>query len=696
MIVDRLRAPLPVPGGSPTASRPLVPPDSGLEMPVNARVVTVAPAAETRPHDHHDTEIWIVISGAGEVVEDVAVEPVAAGDAILLPPLGRHSLRNASPDEPLVFLTLWWEDMHAFDAALARRSDAPGDDRPVLLLPSFPTPNGDLHVGHLAGPYVAADVCKRALALEGRRALTLLGTVGHQSQVAVRAEQLGLSFYEAAEKYTDEIVATLAAADVTADVFVRPTSSGRYTAIARDVFARLHRDGVVTARRGVVNYCDACDRHLFEAFVVGTCPHCGSTDASGTECESCALHHDDSELQDPRCTTCGAPASRRELERFYMPLERLRARLESYLAGVPLSPRLAALAAAALAGPLPDVPVSYVADSGVELGVEGFERQRLYSSFELAARFLTALDQLSGDEGWERFARARKPRTVLFFGHDNAYLRAIIFPAVLASYTDAVPLPEALVMNEFYELSGSKFSTGRNHAIWGRDLVALSSSDAVRFHLAATRPEDERTNFTLDDFRARVERDLVGRLEVWLHELDERVRTLFDGAAPEAGEWNATAVRFYEQLRRACDELRRAYEPRTFSTRRAVETLRALVDDARRFGRNTHDLARVAAFASRTRTGVAVELMAARSVALFATPLVPSLAADALRGLGESAGPRLRWDAVPRWVRPGAAVDLRHVRVAPVRAGAAEARERDAADRRERAASGARPGGGDG
>jgi methionyl-tRNA synthetase len=657
VLIRRIVDPLEVPEGAPTASVPLVEGSEGLTPPFTARVVTVRPGSSTRPHDHAESEIWLVLDGSGEVVEDDRVEPVAPGDAIFLPPLGRHALRNTGAD-PLLFLTTYWEDAEDFEAELARRAsgrrDAATDERPVLLLPSFPTPNGDLHVGHLAGPYVAADVCRRALLLAGASPALLLGTIGHQSQVAVRAERLGVSFYEAAEECTSEIVATLAAAEIEPDVFVRPTAGSAYPEIAADVFRTLRASGAVVPRTREVSYCPACDRYLFEAFVVGTCPHCGARDATGTECERCALHHDDSELREPRCTTCGRRAERRPLERFYLPLEPLRPLLEGFAEGAAMNPRLRAFVRGVLDEELPEIAVSYVSDAGIPLGVPGFERQRLYSSFELAARFLAAVDELAGGRGWRDFVRAERPRTVLFFGHDNAYLRAIIFPAVLGAYSGDVPLPDALVMNEFYLLDGSKFSTGRDHAVWGRELVETASPDAVRLYLALTAPEGEQTNFTLEDFADTVESELVGEWQRWLHELAERVASFGDGTAPEAGPWSDEAKRFYAEVGRVSASVRAAYDPRSFSTREAARELLGLVRSARRFGTATGHFVGVDSLADHARTSLALELLAARALALLAAPIVPDFSDRLLRALGDSTPPDgHRFEEPPAWVRPG-------------------------------------------
>ena len=236
MLIQRLTTAVPAPEGAPTASQPLMA-QLQPKLPFASRIVAVAPGAATRPHEHHESEIWLILAGRAELLEDQQRQVVEPGDAIYLPPLGHHELRNLSPAEPLTFLTIYWEDMAAFEAAHVRRMAATSISAGgrYLILPSFPTPNGDLHVGHLAGPYLGADLCRRWLAMRGVEADILLGTVGHQSQVAVQAQKLGKTFYETAEHNTSQIIETLKAADIHPDVFIRPTSTPHYAEIARPV-----------------------------------------------------------------------------------------------------------------------------------------------------------------------------------------------------------------------------------------------------------------------------------------------------------------------------------------------------------------------------------------------------------------------------------------------------------------------------
>ncbi|OLR92241.1 class I tRNA ligase family protein [Actinokineospora bangkokensis] len=643
------------------------PPDwaAHARPPFQVRRVTLRPGEVTAAHNHHDLEVWVVLDGEGEVGWDGLTRPLRAGDSVYLPPLAPHTLRNIATDRPLSFFSIWWEDMAGFQQAHAERQRAGAtraDGRPVLLLPSFPTPNGELHLGHIAGPFLTADTCRRALLAAGEQAKLLLGTVGHQSQVAAAAAAEGLSFYELAERNTDAIQEGLRAARVEWDVFVRP-SDQTYPGLAREVFERLLADGAVVARTEPTNHCAPCGRFLLEAFVAGRCPHCGSDQTAGIECEVCALPYHDRDLVDPSCATCGAPAEQVPLTRYFLPLEPLRERLTGYLRGAAMHSRLRGYVERVIAHPLPDLPVSTPADSGIPIRVEQVDgadpahaEQRMYSAFELVARFLVALEHLArqeGVDGWAAYAAATSPRTALFFGFDNAFLRAFAFPAVLGAFTDLVALPDTLVCNEFYLLDGQKFSTGRKHAVWAREALTEDTADQLRLYLTATAPDVRRRDFTAEGY-ARFSTGELGRWQSWLDGVGSRVAEHFAGVAPEGGAWNAEAERFYGHIARLCATAALELRPERAGARAVLAGLRELVARAEDFAEVSADVQEAMPGTGLARTCAALELMAVRAVAMAAAPLAPGLGARLATAVGEPDGVPL--SAVPGWVAPGAAV----------------------------------------
>ena len=628
------------------------------------KTVEVVPGAATVPHNHHDVELWGVLEGEGRLTTSQTSVELSAGDWVFLSPLETHQMVNTSTTSRLVFKTVWWEEMAYFDQQLNRLLDGHFSKPPSptnFVLPSFPTPNGDLHVGHLSGPYVGGDIFARYLRLRGAEARLVLGTVGHQSHVAAKGIQLGLGFYETAEKYSGEIVDTLSAVSIYPSVFIRPTTSKYYRTTAQDVFRVLYAAGTIVVEPDDVWYCDTCEKFLFEAFVSGTCAYCGYEDALGNECEKCGRFYRDRTLQSPRCNTCEAIPILRKLMRPLLVLEKFRAVLDDYHRHVDMPPKLRAFCREVMADPLPNIPVSYITEVGIEVPAPGLEDQRLFSAFELAPRFLAALRELADMEQrpWPAMASQQNANTVLFFGFDNAYLRAIIFPVVLHAYDSSIDLPRAMVVNEFYLLDDKKFSTSRNHAIWGRELASQYPADAIRFYLAYTRPEFERTNFHLDEFHEFVDHVLIREWDSCIRMVKAQAFDQFDGRVPEAGTWDARAAVFYSRISATWAHAKASYEPGIFSTRRVTRLLNELVRETTEFCAETATEFGQVANPSIHRTYMSLALMALQSIGLLVAPIMPTFAENLWSDLGHRSN---LWEYgypdSPQWVPPGTTLSL--------------------------------------
>ena len=249
--------------------------------------------------------------------------------------------------------------------------------RRVILTAAPLTPNGDLHLGHLSGPYSGADILARACRLQGTCAVFVTGSDLHQSYVPATAHRHGVDPLAMADSFGDEISRIFAAADVVPDACVRPHRSGLYAGIVREFFTRLHQRGALRARAGPALFCTDCQRYLFEAHVTGTCPHCGAG-CDGNSCENCALPNTCTDLIDPVCNACGGQPGHRNIERLIFPLSEYAGKLRAFHAATVMSPQLEALCAQLLAAGLPDVPVSHPSGWGIPMPVPGFDSQRIY------------------------------------------------------------------------------------------------------------------------------------------------------------------------------------------------------------------------------------------------------------------------------------------------------------------------------
>lgn len=507
----------------------------------------------------------------------------------------------------------------------------------VLITATPPTPNGDLHLGHLSGPYLAADIYHRYLRLRAVESYYITGADDHQSYVAFKGGQVDWDAAQTADHYGQAMRETLRAARIEVDHYAYPRRSPYHIELVREFFRKLYAEGKIVARTGPALYCEKCERYLFEAYVRGNCPHCGAG-SGGNACEDCGRPNDCIDLREPVCKLCGERPGAREFTRLYFPLSPYQSQLRAYYETARMNPHMRALCERMLADGLPDISVSHIAEWGINVPVAGFEEQRIYVWFEMAPGFLAATqelnDRLGSTTGWENFWQADDAEVVQFFGFDNGYFFAVLFPAIYTAYDPQIHLPATFVTNEFYRLDGLKFSTSRNHAIWGRELLAQAPADTVRFYLSYSGPEAEQTNFTLSEYSETVQRELVKGWQGWLSELGRKALAENGGTAPAATGLTEEHARFQRRLAGLAAEMAVAYEPRTFSPQQAARTLCDLVRVARRFGKVEEQWAAAPARQPERSAALALELTAAKTLALLAAPMMPDFAERLWLNLG--------------------------------------------------------------
>jgi methionyl-tRNA synthetase len=653
----------------------LYPWEGVVNTPFGAAWAIVKPGGSTKHHGHQEGETFFFAQGHGVMRIGDDTHEVKAGDVCFQPPFTQHILTNTSETEDLLFLTVYWEDLKLWQGRPEAETPAISAGRAarperMLVTAAPPTPNGDLHLGHLSGPYLAGDILRRYLRLRGVDARYAFGTDDNQSYVQFKGEQLGLGATEAADRFAADIAATLKAAEIELDLFSRPNTSPTHVPLVQAFFKRLYDTGKLVEREAPSPWCETCRRYLFEAHIRGGCPHCGST-TGGNSCEDCGRPND-CDLIDPVCTHCGATPVPRPFKRLYFPLARYERELKEFHLKVGMNPSLRSLLEQVLSAGLPDIAVTHIADWGIPVPVPGYEEQTIYVWCEMAPRYLSYAQELNltlglsgadaadaADTDWSRYWKSDRAAVVQCFGFDNGFFYGILVPALLLAFDPGIRLPDALVMNEFYRLDGLKFSTSRRHAIWGREMIAQVPADVVRFYLAYSGPETEGTNFTREEFTATVERELLGAWQPWLCRLGERVARDFGGTVPATGDWLPEHRRFYARLEELLAAAAEAYEPRTFSPQQATRTAIELVRSARRFGRAEENWQRVPARGEERRTAISLELLAVKALALIVAPIMPQLAARLWRELGfPTPLAEHRWEERPTWVPGGQRVTL--------------------------------------
>ena len=374
----------------------------------------------------------------------------------------------------------------------------------------------------------------------------------------------------------------------------------------------------------------------FEAHVTGVCPHCGDDDCDANLCEKCAWPNSGADLRSPRCNHCGEAPTLRPFTRLVFPLSQYADRLRAYHRDVILSPQLESLAADLIEHGLPDIAVSHPTDWGVPVPVEGFADQCVYVWAEMVPGYLAELAEALRAAGrdvhtWRQVWN--EARVVQFFGWDNGYFHTLLFPALMMAYDPSLRLPAALCTNEFLLLDNEKFSTSREHAVWGSALIAEVPADVVRFALAYDRPQFGRTNFTLNRFHALVDGTLVGQWQSWLSDLFTALDEYGAGRLPDAAA-TASQRLFVEGLATLAADCLAAYTIEQFSPRRAARMLQELVTRTTDFAAGQSRLRQRDPASASALAGLAAEAHAAKLLAQLAAPIMPDFAQRLWTALG--------------------------------------------------------------
>jgi methionyl-tRNA synthetase len=628
---------------------------------VGANWGRVAPGQHSDPHQHDETETFVIVSGQGDLIVDAKRTKVHSGMVIQFEPFETHYLDNTGRDD-LVFATFYWRDSPRA-ARVARGED--GDrrrfgDRPIFAFSTPPTPNGGLHIGHLSGPYLGTDVFVRFQRMNGRTVWHLAATDDHQSYVAECARREGRAPAEVAAHYAAEIAETLALMDIEPDQMIHTSQDERYPAALRAFFSRVVASGRVSPAHGAALFDGDTGQYLYETYVRGGCPTCGSV-TGGNICEECGEPNFCVDLIDPVAAVSSKPPAPGTITRYTLPLHELRAEISGHhhVGRVPV--RIRELADRLFQRDRLDVALTHPSQWGMPPPDEQAGEvpgQVMWVWIELAFGFLWGIESLGRrlGTGWRADAPQDDWKIVHFLGYDNTFYHSILSPALYKLASPSWTPDVDYHMNEFYLLDGDKFSTSRRHAIWGKDILGPSTVDGIRFFLALTRPETHRTNFTVPEYERVVQETLVGTWQAWLNDLGARVARHYHGVVPDAGVWTPEHTAFLGRLESRLAEMTGCLGQDGYSLNLAAQTLTGIVEDTLRFSRLEGAVWGLGEWRDEARTAIALELAAAKLLAYCAAPVMPRFAARLAAALGIE--PPASWLRQVTLVPPGTQVNM--------------------------------------
>ncbi|MBD0476732.1 MULTISPECIES: class I tRNA ligase family protein [Acinetobacter calcoaceticus/baumannii complex] len=535
------------------------------KIPFGSAICKVNPKQNSQLHRHNEKECFYIISGQGLIKCNDELSPINKDDLLIFDQFDLHSIYNES-DEPLEFISIWWNDIENLIKQPIKNNNGT-----TLIFTAPPTPNGNLHLGHLSGPYSGADIFKRGLLLEGKIAFHSCGRDDNQTYVLKKAFDENRSPKDLADDYSNQILETLQKSNICIDHFENPLTSSTHNVITLEIFTTLYNKGFIYSKSTDALFCKSTGRYLFEAHVRGNCPHCNE-ESDGNACEQCGNPNDVSDLINPRSKYGTGEVTIKKIERLYFKLSHFENDLKEFVTQATMPAHLRSLCNEMLEKGLPDICVSNPTDWGIPVPIKGFENQKIYVWFEMAAGYLSSIAAFNkhNSENWQEFMHNSDNQYVHFFGFDNGYFHALLIPAIFMAIDSKINLPSAFVVNELLNLNGLKFSTSRGHLIWASDLLEQVPSDFLRFYLAYIRPESKKENFTLAEFQNFVDKEVEGKLFDTIQQIIKLIDNDFEGKVPESGAWSIEQISFYKKLNYSMKNLRECYLIENFSPQNAA------------------------------------------------------------------------------------------------------------------------------
>ena len=407
-----------------------------------------------------------------------------------------------------------------------------------LITAALPYTNGPVHIGHLAGVYIPADIFARYQKARGRDAIYICGSDEHGVPITIRAKKEGKSPQEIVDKYHALIKRSFEDFGIRFDNYSR-TSLPLHHRTAADFFKRLYDKGVFVEKESEQLYDEEAKQFLADRFVKGTCPKCGYEEAYGDQCEKCGTSLSPTELINPVSTITGSKPVLKKTKHWYLPLDKYADWLREWILEghkADWKPNVLGQVKSWLDDGLRPRAVTRDLDWGVPVPVEGAEGKVLYVWFDAPIGYISSTKEWAEKTGgdWEKYWKDKDTKLIHFIGKDNIVFHTIIFPVMLKAHGDFI-LPENVPANEFLNLEGDKISTSRNWAVWLHEYLAdfPGKQDVLRYVLTANAPETKDNDFTWKDFQARNNNELVGNLGNFINRVAVLTNKYYEGIVPE-------------------------------------------------------------------------------------------------------------------------------------------------------------------
>lgn len=514
----------------------------------------------------------------------------------------------------------------------------------TLITSALPYANGPVHIGHLAGVYVPADIYARYLRLKGEEVMFVGGSDEHGVPITIKAKKEGVTPQDIVDRYHKMIKDSFEELGISFDVYGRTTSKTHHKT-ASDFFRKLYDKGEFIEKTSMQLYDEEAGEFLADRYVTGTCPHCGKEGAYGDQCEACGTSLSPSELINPKSALSGSTPVLRETSHWYLPLDKWEPKLREWILEnhKEWRPNVYGQCKSWLDMGLQPRAVSRDLKWGIPVPVEGADGKVLYVWFDAPIGYISNTIDTTPD--WEKWWKDPETRMLHFIGKDNIVFHCIVFPAMLMAH-GGYNLPDNVPANEFLNLEDGKISTSRNHAVWLHEYLKElpGKQDVLRYVLTANAPETKDNNFTWKDFQARNNNELVAILGNFINRATVLLHKYYGGMIPAAGDLTEADKVMMEEVRETVRTLTSDLD--NFKFREGLKEAMNIARIGNKYLADNEPWKLIKTDPVRTATILNLAIQLCASLAVVFEPFTPFMAAKLAEQLKLK---ELKWDMAGRF-----------------------------------------------
>jgi methionyl-tRNA synthetase len=506
------------------------------------------------------------------------------------------------------------------------------DPAHILVTAALPYANGPIHLGHLAGAYLPADMYVRYQRLKRRDVIFICGSDEHGVPITLTAEREGITPKDVVDRYHAMNKEAFERFGMSFDNYSR-TSLELHHQIAQEFFLEFHRRNILNEKREKQFFDDSVQMFLPDRYVEGTCPVCAHPEARGDQCEKCGSYLNPMDLIEPRSKISGHRPVVRETTHLYFPLGAYQERLEEFIRERDKQDgwkdNVLQYCRGWFREGLQDRAYTRDLGWGVSVPLKGYENKVIYVWFDAVLGYISSTrewaNRIGEPEAWKRFWQDERTKYVAFIGKDNVVFHCIVFPAMLMAWNDGKTsryvLPENVPANEFLNFEGQKFSKSKGWGIDVSEFLDRYPADALRYYLAVTLPEYRDTDFYWKDFQARTNNELADILGNFVNRALAFTDRTFDGQVPRRGELDDRDRTMIEALKQAPSAVGDRFEQ--YSFREGLLAAMNLARAANKYFNDSEPWKTAKADRARCSTTLNISLQVVRSLALLLHPVVP-------------------------------------------------------------------------